>query len=78
MLTGVTASVILLAAVVVLWLGLVESQCTTRHCEVANENDPLSVCLRNQDVVEQVLHVVERLQEEVNELKDTLEKHTSE
>ena len=61
-----------------LWLGLVESQCTTRYCEDASENDPLSVCLRNQEVVEQVLQIVERLHQEVNELKEALVKENSE
>ena len=70
-------SLAVLAVALVLYPDLTESQCTTKYCEDHDEADLLTVCLRNQDVVEQLMKELSelkegdrRLQDQVTDLKE--------
>ena len=58
-----------LAVALVLYPDLAESQCTTRYREDHDEADLWAVCLRNQDVVEQLMKELSELKEKVARLE---------
>ena len=70
-----------LAVTLVLYSDLAESQCTTKYCEDHEEADLWDVCLRNQEQLLEELRALtvkhERLQQEVDELKEELVRQKS-
>ena len=79
MIKGVVSALTVLAVVLLLYTDLTESQCTTKYCEDHDEGNVLSMCLRYQEVIEEFQHELralrvehDRLQQEVNSLKETV------
>ena len=78
MIKTVVSPLTVLAVALLLYTDLAESQCTTKYCEDHDEANLLSMCLRNQEVLEELQHELhalrvehDRLQQEVNKLKST-------
>ena len=54
MIKGVVSPLTVLAVALLLYTDLTESQCTTKYCEDHDESNLLSMCLHNQEVVEEL------------------------
>ena len=72
MIKGVVNPLTVLAVSLLLYTDLTESQCTTKYCEDHDEANLLSMCLRNQEVVEELQLELLSQRVEINELKKTV------